>query len=63
MMSSSSKRLSLVAAIESLTSVFRLADVDDWLGTVFILSEYLGDRVPSQLVCRQFAPRDEDRKY
>ncbi len=33
------KRLGFVVAIESLTGIFGLADVDDWLGTVFIFTE------------------------
>ena len=33
------KRLSFVVAIETLTSIFGLADVDDRLGTVFVLTE------------------------
>jgi hypothetical protein len=42
--------------IEPLTSVFRLADVEDWLGTVFILTEQKVNawviEFPSQLACR-----------
>jgi hypothetical protein len=50
--------------IESLTSIFRLANVDDRLGTVFVLSEQKINawviKFPSQLAYRQLAARDED---
>jgi len=50
------KRLGLVVAIEPLTSIFRLADVDDWLGTGFILTKQKVNawmiEFPSQLACR-----------
>jgi hypothetical protein len=50
------KRLGLVVAIEPLTSIFRLANVDDWLSTVLVLSEKKVDdwavQFPPQLACR-----------
>lgn len=59
------KRLGLVVGIKPLASVLHLADAVDWLGTVLILTEQKVDawviEFPSQLACRQFAARDEDR--